>query len=318
MQGLLGLLALTVGLQATAWGQFLDSNSRGPRLGDSVVQYWQAGMIITAGAGPCQGLVGTAPLPVDWPEQEAKIIETDFSPKVKVSYRTVEGTVNQMVVEVPFLQPGEECRAVVTLEVTRHSQRRPENTDEFVLPDKRKLPRDVRPYLGPSPEIESTASRIKALARQFDPDEGKAWDAVEAIYDWVRENVEHKPGNQGGAMAALKAGAGDHEDLASLFIALCRASGVPARTVWVKGYCYPEFYLEDQEGNGHWFPCQLGATGNAVFGEMPDHRPILQKGDNFRSPNNPRERKRFLAETLKVGSAAAKPSVKWVRDLVSR
>ena len=90
IQGLLGLLALTVGLQASAWGQFFDSSSRGPKLGDSVVQYWQAGMIITAGAGPCQGLVGTAPLPVDWPEQEAKIIETDFSPKVKVSYRTVE------------------------------------------------------------------------------------------------------------------------------------------------------------------------------------------------------------------------------------
>ena len=316
-QGLLGLLALTVGLQAAAWGQFFDSNAGGPKLGDSVVQYWQAGMIITAGGGPCQGLVGTAPLPVDWPEQEAKIIETDFSPKVKVSYRTVEGTVKQMVVEIPFLQPGEECRAVVTLEVKRHSQRRPENTEVFVLPDKRKLPRNVRPFLGPSPEIESTGSRIKAVAKQFDPDEGKPWDAVEAIYDWVRENVEHKQGHQGGAMAALKAKAGDHEDLASLFIALCRASGVPARTVWVKAYCYPEFYLEDAEGNGHWFPCQLGATGTPVFGEMPDHRPILQKGDNFRSPNNPRERKRLLPETLKVGSAAAKPRVKFVRDLVS-
>ena len=318
IQALLGLLALTVGLEATASGQFLDTHARGPKLGDSAVQYWQAGMIVTAGPGPCQGLVGTAPLPVDWPEQEAKIVETDFSPKVKVSYRTVEGTVKQMVVEIPFLQPGEECRAVVTVEVKRHSQRRPENTDAFVLPDKRKLPRDVRPFLGPSPEIESTGSRVKALARQFDPDEGNPWDAVEAIYDWVRQNVRHEQGHKGGAVAALKAGAGDHEDLASAFIALCRASGVPARTVWVKGYCYPEFYLEDQEGNGHWFPCQLGSTASAVFGEMPDHRPILQKGDNFRSPNNPRERKRLLAETLKVGSAAAKPRVKFVRDLVSR
>lgn len=312
----IGFLALTVGWQASAKAQFREPDSKGGKLGGASVQYWQAGMIITAANGPCQGLVGTAPIPVDWPEQEVKIMEEDFSPTARISYRMVEGTVKQLVVKIPFLPAGEECRAVVTVEVKRHSQLAPEDTDVFVLPDKRKLPRDVRPYLGPSPGIESTSSRIKSLARQFDTKGRKPWARVEAIYDWVRANVEHKPGNQGGAMDALKNGSGDHEDLASLFIALCRASDVPARMVWVKGHCYPEFYLEDAEGEGHWFPCQV--AGSRAFGEMPDHRPIIEKGDNFRSPSNPRERKRYLPETLDVAAAAGKPRVQWVRDLVSR
>ena len=294
--------------------QFREPAVQGTKLGESAIQYWQAGMIITARSGPCQGLVGTAPIPTDWPEQETKIVEEDFSPTAKVSYRMVEGTVKQMLVQVPFLPPGEECRAVVTVEVKRHSQLPPEDPDLFVLPDKNKLPRSVRPYLGPSPGIETTSSRIESLAKQFEIDPAKPWAGVEAIYQWVRANVEHKPGNQGGAMAALKSGTGDHEDLTSVFIALCRASDVPARTVWVKGHCYPEFYLEDKEGTGLWFPCQV--AGSPAFGAMPDHRPILEKGDNFRSPSNRRERKRYLPETL--DGAGGKPSVKFVRDLVSR
>jgi hypothetical protein len=99
-----------------------------------------------------------------------------------------------------------------------------------------------------------------------------------------------------------------------LFIALCRASEVPARMVWVQGHCYPEFYLQDAEGGEHWFPCQV--AGSRAFGSMPDHRPILQKGDNFRSPKNRRERKRYLPETL--DGAGGRPSVKFVRQLVSR
>ena len=310
----IGCLGLILGLQASAVAQFRQPDSKGGKLGGASVQYWQAGMIITARSGPCRGLVGTAPIPIDWPEQEVKIVEEDFSPTARISYRMVEGTVKQLVVEIPFLPGGEECRAVVTVEVKRHSQLPPEETDVFILPDKRKLPRAVRPYLGPSPGIESTSSRIKSVAKQFDVDGPKPWGQVEAIYDWVRANVEQKQGNQGGAMAALKSGSGDHEDLASLFIALCRASDVPARTVWVQGHCYPEFYLEDAEGDGHWFPCQV--AGSRAFGEMPDHRPIIQKGDNFRSPSNRRERKRYLPETL--DGAGGRPSVKFVRELVSR
>jgi hypothetical protein len=303
-------LVVVAGMGGQCLAQFRDAPTEGSKLGDSVVQRWRAGVIITARSGPCQGLVGTAPLPTDWPEQETKIVEEDFSPTAKVSYRVVEGTVKQMVVEIPYLPAGEECRAIVTVEVRRSSQVRPDDTSVFVLPNKRKLPRDVLPYLAPSPGIECTSAKIKSTARQFDVQEEGAWDQIEAIYDWVRDNVEHQDKNQGGALAALQAGQGDHEDLTSLFIALCRAKNVPARTVWVDKHCYPEFYLEDKEGKGYWFPCQAG--GARAFGEMPDRATILQKGDSFRSPHDRRERKRFLPETL--DGAGGTPSVRFIRE----
>jgi hypothetical protein len=93
--------------------------------------------------------------------------------------------------------------------------------------------------------------------------------------------------------------------MTSLFVALCRANGIPARTVRVPGHCYPEFYLLERNGKGHWFPCQ--AAGTRAFGAMPDPRPVLQKGDNV-SATDPRTNKkktqvRFLPETL-VGTPA--------------
>ena len=93
-----------------------------------------------------------------------------------------------------------------------------------------------------------------------------------------------------GALAALKDGTGDCEELTSLFIAICRAANIPARTVWVPGHCYPEFYLVDDKGEGHWFPCQ--SAGKREFGGISETRPILQKGDSFRPPKGTKERQR--------------------------
>jgi hypothetical protein len=87
--------------------------------------------------------------------------------------------------------------------------------------------------------------------------------------------------------------------MGSLFVALCRAESIPARLVRVPGHCYPEFYLLDRNGKGHWFPCQ--AAGTRAFGSMPDPRPILQKGDNVLVPEPGTKKKtkvRFLPETL--------------------
>ncbi len=107
---------------------------------------------------------------------------------------------------------------------------------------------------------------------------------------------------------------GDCEELTSLFIALCRASKIPARTVWVPEHCYPEFYLVDDDGKGHWFPCQ--AAGTRCFGGIPELRPILQKGDNFKDPERPRERQRYVSEFLKGSGGAGKPTVKFIRQVV--
>jgi len=125
--------------------------------------------------------------------------------------------------------------------------------------------------------------------------------------------VKYENGPLKGAKAALKDGVGDCEELTSLFIAICRAADIPARTVWVEGHCYPEFYLEDKAGKGHWFPCQ--AAGSREFGGITEFRPILQKGDNFRPPSGGKERQRYMAEFLTGSKAknAGEPQHQFVR-----
>jgi transglutaminase-like putative cysteine protease len=290
-----------------------ESPAGGPELGDARTQQFRVGVIVSAGSGPCRGLVATLPVPNEWPEQTVRVVEEEVSPLAEpIDYRIVGGTVKQLIVSIPNLPAGEEATVAVTFEVERHSLVEPTATDGLHIPDTKDLPRDLKTFLGPSPYIESTNAKIKTLAKEVGG-ELEGWVRVEALFDWVRDNIE--PSTEAiplkGAVKALKDKQGDCEDLGSLFIALCRASGVPARTVWVPGHCYPEFYLVDDTGAGYWFPCE--PHGSRAFGGNPDQRPILQKGDNFRTPERPRDRQRYVAEFLT--GAGGKPSVRWIMEL---
>jgi len=315
LRAVLASWGIVVGLVVPGLGQFREAseNTKGPKLGEAKVLKWQAGVIVTAASGPCTGIVGYAPLPIAWPEQELSVAEEDISPVCNVKNEMVEGTVRVMVVSIPHLPAGEEARALITFEIRRHALIAPKDTDIYTLPDPKRLPREIRPYLAPSPKIESTSPKIKSLAKELTADKEKAWQAVEAIYDFVRDKVKHQKGPVKGALAALRDGTGDVEDSTSLFIAICRAANIPARTVWVPGHCYPEFYLLDDDGQGHWFPCEM--KDSRSFGGINETRPILQKGDNFRPPYNRHDRQRYLAEYLT--GAGGKPQAKFVRQLGS-
>lgn len=303
-----------IGGTLTAHGQDEPEKARGPELGDVDVQHLRVGIVVTADKGLCRGIVGTTPIPINWPEQEVQVIDEEISPFVdRVSYRDLGGTVKQMVVTIRQLPRGSEARAVLTLEIRRRALLAPDDTSDLIVASRRDLDRDVSTYLTPSKGIESTNRRIKDLASEVVAGKEGAWQQVEAIYDYVRENVEYREGSFKGALRALKDGYGDCEELSSLFIAMCRAEDIPARTVWVPGHCYPEFYLQDAEGNGGWFPCQ--AAGTRSFGGMHETRPILQKGDNFRDKERPREAQRYVSEYLT--GAGGKPKVEFIRESVA-
>jgi hypothetical protein len=314
----LGGVVLGVWLSAApAAAQFQQGEPGGINLGDSRTQRWRCGLTVRAVGGACRGIVGYVPVPIDWPEQTVKIVEEDVSPQAKIGYETVDETVKLMVVRIPTLAAGEEAQALVTFEVRRSVILPPDDITAYQLPDPKRIDRGVLPYLAESPMIESRHPKIRALAREIGVDETLAWRRVEAIYDWVRDHVEYKDGPIKGALAALNDKTGDCEEMSSLFVAICRAADIPARTVWIPGHAYAEFYLVDKEGKGHWFPVQ--AAGTRAFGEMPEYRPILQKGDNFRPPWNRRERQRYMAEYLTGVPVAGggKPQVHFVRELVT-
>ena len=265
------------------------------------------------GAAEGEYAIGTPTLSVnaEWPEQKVRVVSEDVSPGVRnLRYRPLGAGVKQVVVEIPDVAPGETVKAVVTFEIERASIQAPADTSRLKEPEK--PDRAIRGFLGPGPYIESRHAKIVKLAKEAAGDR-EGWAKVEAIYDAVREKVEYREGPLKGAARALADGWGDCEELTCLFIAACRSQGIPARTVWVEGHCYPEFYLVDATGKGWWFPCQ--AAGTRAFGSMPDCLPILQKGDAFRDPDRPAETLRYVSEFVRgTTDGDGQPKVQFIRE----
>ena len=294
-----------------AWGQFGQAKPKTFALGEAKTLYYRAGMTVSADTGPCQGLVGTLPVPRNWPEQEVRVAHEDVMPGARVDFREVAPTLKQMVIHVPYLPAGQELRGVFTYEIVRRKQLPPESVEGFKL--LKQLNAEMRTYLNPSPGIDSRSAKIVGLVRLLGRS-ATPWEQAHAIYNWTRENIKYEAGPFKGVLDALRDGTGDVEDLAAVFIALCRAYNIPARTVWVYGSCYPEFHLVDAEDTGHWIPCLL--TGEGSFGSMAEQQPILLKGDSFRLPENGRGMERFIPE--KLTGKGGKPKVRFIREMVER
>ncbi len=292
-----------------------EPNDEAPDLVEPRVYRWKMGLQLKGGPGQAIGIRATCPLPVEWPEQQIKVIEQTKSDNVKsVKIEDLDNSVQQMMVAIAELGSGETAEVIVELEITKAWIGAPANTQQLQFA--KRMDRHVKKYLAPSPFIESRDRRIKEIAKELEEQTANLtpWQQVEAIYDWVREKVEYRFDEQiKSSLDALDDGHGDCEELSSLFIAICRARGVPARAVWIPGHTYPEFYLVDSEGNGHWYPCQ--AAGAREFGAMSESRPILQKGDRFKIHGH-REMMRYVQPTLTAKDATASPSVKWILEEV--
>jgi transglutaminase-like putative cysteine protease len=300
---------------SVALAQFKDVEpSNGPRPDRESTTRIRIGVIVKNSGGPLYNAVATAPVPAEWPEQQVEIVSEDNTSHVrKLSYRSVAPGLRQMVVEIPVVLPGHEAKSLVTFEVTRRTLLAPKDTRDLKIP--KKLDRQLSLCAGSSPYIESRHPKIVAASKEAVGEVESDWNKVEAIYDWTRDHVAYKKGDLKGAARALFDKEGDTDELTSVFIALCRAQKIPARTVFVLEHCYAEFYLEDDEGKGYWFPCQ--PAGQRLFGGIDELRPILQKGDNYKNPDNSKERLRYVSEHFTAASRNAKPSVEFVCELVN-
>jgi transglutaminase-like putative cysteine protease len=141
--------------------------------------------------------------------------------------------------------------------------------------------------------IESNDPAIIQLAGQIAGQEQNPYLTARKFYDYIIQNYNFKILNQGlrGAKAMADTKEGEAGDFAALFVALCRARGIPTRpivgataqsglnnlTVWA------EFYLE-QVG---WIPVDAMAglvdagKRDYYFGNMDNGRIILNKGYNI-------------------------------------
>jgi hypothetical protein len=274
---------------------------------------WEFGISVRATAGPCNTVVGTFPVPADWPEQQVKVASQQISPGIpRHNYRQIDG-LKQMVFDAPQIAQGGTAECFITFEVTKHEQLPPQNTDNLIVP--KNLPNEIKKFLNPSPLIEATNTKVRSLAKELTDDKESAWQQVKSIQAGVREKVKYEPNPKDknkGVFAVLRDGKADREDLNATFVAVCRAAKIPARMVWSVDFCYAEFYLEDApaaaEDNadsseekaekpaakdkktkqpkgpkGTWYPCVM-QDEKAELGGCKDYRPILGKGDNFKVP----------------------------------
>ncbi len=301
-----------------------DDGQRGPRLGKAVSTKYRAGMIFEARAnGACKDLLGTAPVPTDFPEQKVRTLEENFPRVARVDYRDLkEGGARQMVFRMRELKPGQRVEATVLFEVTRRPILPPSQPEIYRFP--KTVPRDLRRYLKAGDYIESTSKTVRKLAsdiiEQVEETNKDAtdWEKIDALFEYVRTEISYKEAQvekpMRGALAALRTRDGDCEDMSALFIAMCRSLDVPARLVRVPGHCWAEFYLVDDEKNGYWFPAQV--AGTEELGSMQDVRVILQKGDSFRLPESPKEDSLYVKElfTGQLKENAPDPIYQFIQD----
>lgn len=265
------------------------------------VEEYEFGLNIKCSGGYAKNIVVNAPIPIAWPEQEIEPYEETRSNNVtRLRVKKLGKTASIMSFVVPRMNNGDYAEAILRYRVRRSNTIAPDDTNQFEFA--KKLTGKLKAYLKPSPYIESREKRIREIGKKVfeDNKDEPAWDQIEAVYSWIRENIEYKFDTQiHTCVEALDNGHGDCEELSSLFIAICRSQGVPARAVWVPGHTYPEFYLEDETGKGHWFPCQIAGASHE-FGEMRESRPILQKGDRFKING---QTKRYVEAGLRSSDA---------------
>lgn len=310
LAGVIGFMQLTPNM---VLGQATPRPEQGISFGETIESEWEFGLKIIA-SGAAAGITASIPIPMDWPEQEVEIVHEEKSSNVG-KFKTNNPTkyTRQFKFKIKRASNRQPETGYVRFKIKKRFIVAPENTDQFVIA--KEVPDEQKKFLEPSPYIESDDARIVGIAQELRDRSLPAWEQVEKNLRWVRDNIRYRFDVRiHSCLHALDAKQGDCEELSSLFIAICRAQGIPARAVWVPKHTYPEFYLQDKSGKGHWFPCQ--AAGPYEFGSMSDPKPILQKGDRFRVPGEKKE-VRYIRPSLEARNSNGGISIQWISRKVS-
>jgi len=143
-------------------------------------------------------------------------------------------------------------------------------------------------YTKPSQKVESDDSEIVAMAKNIVGNETNPYKKANRIYGWVVKNITYEVQDQElGARYAFYNRKGDCTEFSTLFVAMCRSQGIPARLVHgylyssdtSAGHMWAEFYLPPYG----WVPAD--PTGDNLtksrffFGRLGSNVLILSKGN---------------------------------------
>jgi transglutaminase-like putative cysteine protease len=172
-------------------------------------------------------------------------------------------------------------------------------------------PRSLRPYLGPSDAIQVDHEEIRGELRRIGADSGSVSARLRAIYDASAALEVRAFKGTTDALTALRLGEASCNGKSRLFVALARATGLPARLVgglvltpgtkrtshqWVEVYV-----------GGHWVPFD---PTNHHYASLPAHYLSLYRGDEvlFRHSRDINFDYAFTTKTRMVPSEDARAS----------
>ncbi len=232
------------------------------------------------------------PVPTDWAEQSIVLfknighqpfqLKDERTPnRIIRSFdtRSLPGPGERTVLENDFQLVSREIRTDKKTLATMYYPRYDTRTRDYRL-----YTRSEKLLEADDPAIVEIASRLKFEANG-------PYHFAKAAYDFTIEHIAYAtPSPAWGACAVLKEGKGDCGQYAALFVAICRAGGVPARPVagcWATGvnqwHCWAEFLLPSVG----WIPVdptvgQRGPRERAYyFGNLDNNRLALVKGYNM-------------------------------------
>lgn len=298
------------------------------------------------GAGDATGIRGSTPVPIAFPEQQIDDVRIEAEGCEAGLHRVGEGAA-QLMLSAPGIRRGQTIKAIAHYRLTLSKQYQGFDANHFPA-DQPAPPASIRKlYLQDSPGIQTRSAEIRKLHRELTGStsplspRGRAaggeganatltrsvsegttsttgqashgthpWELAQSFKTWIHDHIEPQVGSFIGVMNALKRRHGDCEEMAGIFVALCRASGIPARLVWVPNHNWAEFYLTDKDGAGQWIPAHTACY--AWFGWTGAHELVIQKGDRV-TPAHEKKPQRLLADWLQW--SGKQPAAKYVADL---
>ena len=241
--------------------------------------------------------MATTPVPMSHPEQIVKEVTIEkFGCEAIV--RELAPGARQLLLYAPEIAAGQVVKAVAHFKTTLYKQYHAFELDQF--PAKQIVSAEVRAVaLGDSPGIQVSAPAVRKLAFEISKEQNHPWEKAQAFVKWIRSSIRPQLGAYTSVLTAIEKRVGDCEEMSALFVAFCRASGIPSRLVWVPNHNWAEFYLTDHEEKGHWIPVHPACYN--WFGWTGAHELVIQKGDRVRVPEQSNPSRLLMDWTRSTG-----------------
>lgn len=254
----------------------------------------------------CEAMAST-PVPLAHPEQQIDDVSIE-QVGCKAVIRELASGAGQLILHAPSIEAGQVVKAIVNYKMTLFKQYHAFQQEQF--PAKQSVPKEIAAIaLGESPGIQVASPAVKKLATAIGQGYAHPWEKAEAFVRWIRESIRPQLGAYTSVLTAIQKRVGDCEEMSALFVAFCRASGIPARLVWIPNHNWAEFYLTDHENVGHWIPVHPACYN--WFGWTGAHELVIQKGDRVIVPEQGRA-SRLLMDWMR---SSGRPNANYIATL---